>query len=47
MLPLSEMRSVLSFYADYAASCPDELYMDFVGLMVGTPMKSVMRKLLQ
>jgi FAD/FMN-containing dehydrogenase len=31
MFPLSELRNVLNFYADYSASCPDELYMDFVG----------------
>lgn len=30
MFPVSEMRNVLNFYADYAANCPDELYMDFV-----------------
>jgi len=32
MFPVSEMRNVLNFYADYAASCPDELYLDFVAL---------------
>lgn len=32
MFPLSEMRNVLNFYADYSASCPDELYLDFVGV---------------
>ena len=32
MFPLSELRNVLNFYADYSASCPDELYMDFVGV---------------
>ncbi|MFC1778102.1 FAD-binding oxidoreductase, partial [Pseudomonadota bacterium] len=32
MFPVSEMKNVLSFYADYAASCPDELYVDFVAL---------------
>ncbi len=32
MFPLSEMNNVLSFYADYAASCPDELYLDFVAM---------------
>ena len=30
MYPMSEMKNVLNFYADYAASCPDELYLDFV-----------------
>ena len=28
VFPLSEARSVLNFYADYAASAPDELYLD-------------------
>ncbi len=28
VFPLSEAKSVLSFYADYAASAPDELYLD-------------------
>ena len=32
MFPLSEMRNVLNFYADYAASCPDELYLDFFAM---------------
>ena len=32
IFPISEMRNVLSFYADYSASCPDELYMDFIGV---------------
>ena len=32
MFPLSELRNVLNFYADYSASCPDELYLDFVGI---------------
>ena len=32
MFPLSEMKNVLDFYADYAASCPDELYLDFIAL---------------
>lgn len=32
MFPVSEMKNVLNFYADYAASCPDELYLDFVAL---------------
>ena len=32
MFPVSEMKNVLSFYADYAASCPDELYLDFIAL---------------
>ena len=32
MFPLSEMKNVLSFYADYAATCPEELYMDFIGV---------------
>lgn len=32
MFPVSELRNVLSFYADYSASCPDELYLDFVGI---------------
>jgi len=32
MFPVSEMKNVLSFYSDYAASCPDELYLDFVAL---------------
>ena len=32
MFPLSELRNVLNFYADYSASCPDELYMDFIAV---------------
>ncbi len=28
LFPLSEAKSVLNFYADYAASAPDELYLD-------------------
>jgi len=32
MFPLSEMGNALSFYADYAATCPDELYLDFVAI---------------
>jgi hypothetical protein len=32
MFPVSELRNVLSFYADYSANCPDELYLDFVGI---------------
>ena len=32
MFPLSELRNVLNFYADYSANCPDELYLDFVAL---------------
>ena len=32
MFPLSEMKNALNFYADYAASCPDELYLDFVAI---------------
>lgn len=32
MFPVSEMKNVLNFYSDYAASCPDELYLDFVAL---------------
>jgi len=32
MFPVSELRNVLNFYADYSANCPDELYMDFVGV---------------
>ena len=28
LFPMSEAKSILNFYADYAASAPDELYMD-------------------
>jgi len=30
VFPLAQLRDVLSFYADYAASAPDDLYLDFV-----------------
>ena len=30
VFPLSQLRNVLSFYADYAISAPDDLYLDFV-----------------
>ena len=30
VFPLSQLRNVLSFYADYAASAPDDLYLDLV-----------------
>jgi len=30
VFPLSQLRDVLSFYADYAASAPDDLYLDLV-----------------
>ena len=30
VFPLKELPSVLSFYADYATSAPDDLYLDFV-----------------
>lgn len=32
MFPLSEMKNVLNFYSEYAASCPEELYLDFIAL---------------
>ena len=35
LFPLSEAKSVLSFYADYAASAPDELYLD--GGIISSP----------
>ena len=30
VFPLAQLRDVLSFYADYATSAPDDLYLDFV-----------------
>jgi FAD/FMN-containing dehydrogenase len=30
VFPLTEARNLLKFYADYSASAPDELYLDFV-----------------
>jgi len=30
VFPLAQLRDVMSFYADYATSAPDDLYLDFV-----------------
>ena len=44
VFPFSEAKSVLNFYADYAASAPDELYLDGgIGARPGQPASAFMQ----